>query len=166
MLVLVIVALGLIVLAICLIFLYQGPPFVPSSDAKLQLMIRAVSQNKTTKVLDMGCGNGKLVIALTQLGYTVDGVELNPWLVLRARRNIKKLRLSNQAHIYWGSFWSFDVSSYDTVVLYVIAHIMPRLESKLTKELRPGARIISNYFTFPGLKPINSSGSVHTYEIT
>ena len=163
MLIIICALIGLIVLIFSLLFLVQGAPYVPSADAKTKLMTKAVENNKSVKILDMGCGDGKLVIAVAQLGYRVDGIELNPWLVFRARKSLKQLHLSDKAQIFWGSFWSFDTSGYDTILLYAIAHIMPKLETKLKNELRPGSRIISNYYKFPNLKPVKSTGSIHIY---
>jgi len=161
----IIVAVGVIILIALLLFGLQGPPFVASDDDSAAQMIEMIGKLKPHHILDMGSGNGKLVILLAAKGYKVDGIELNPLLVWRSRRSIKKVGLQDRATIKWGSFWTYDVAEYDIIVLYVIKHIMPRLEKKLQAELKPGASIISNYFVFPNLKPIKSTSRAHAYKI-
>ena len=157
---------ALVLFMIVMVFLVQGPPYVPSDDDSAAQMLKLVKAYKPRRILDMGSGDGKLVVLLARQGYRVDGVELKPWLVYRSRRAIRRAGLGGKATVRWGNFWSFDVSSYDLVTLYAIAHAMPRLERKLRAELRPGAVIVSNFFVFPNLKPVKSTRRARVYKIT
>jgi hypothetical protein len=94
---------------------------------------------------------------MAKRGLSVDGIELNPILVICSRRAVKKAELGDKAHIIWGNLWQRSFSSYDLVTLYAIPHIMPKLEAKLNSELKPGSIALSNYFTFPNKKPANST---------
>jgi SAM-dependent methyltransferase len=163
--VVVIVALLALVLIMMVGFLLQGAPFVRTSDSRTELIIKSVRQIKPRHIVDLGCGDGKLAINLAKAGYKVDGVEIQPWLVWRARRNIKKQGLEKKVNVYWANFWKFDVSGYDLVILFSMQHIMPRLERKLVAELAPKSHIISNTFIFTKLKPGRSSGKIHTYKV-
>ncbi len=154
---------GVFILAV--VFLIQGPPYVKSDDESALQIIRMVKKYKGKRLLDMGSGDGKLVILLAKEGFNIDGIELNPLLVFRSRRAIKKAGVEKNARIFWGNFWSFDVSNYDVVVLYVIKHIMPRLAKKLTTELHPGSYIVSNFFVFPGFKPVERKSRAVVYEV-
>ena len=147
------------------LFLVQGPQYVPTNDDDAAAMVAMVMERPPARVLDMGSGDGKLVLLLARQGCRVDGVELNPLLVLRSRRTIRKAGLSHLATIYWSSFWKFNVAPYDAVTLFVVKHIMPRLEEKLAAELKPGATVISNYFTFPNLKPQEKRGTLYAYRL-
>jgi predicted RNA methylase len=146
-------------------FLRQGAPFVRTSDSRAKIILHAAQQVKPKRIVDLGCGDGKLVIALAQAGYSADGIEIQPWLVYRARRNVKKQGLENKVNIYWGSFWKFDLSKYNLVVLFGVQHIMPRLEHKLLNELTRGSYVVSNTFTFAHLKQVRHEGKVRLYRI-
>jgi ribosomal protein L11 methylase PrmA len=154
-----------VVFVVGMAYLIQGPPYVPSNDENARKIVAMVKGCKPRRVLDMGSGDGKLVIMLAKQGYTVDGVELNPYLVWRSQRAIKKAGLADTASVKWGNFWKFDVSGYDVIALYAIKHIMPRLEKKLMTELRSGSHIVSNSFVFPNLKPSKRAGPVRSYKI-
>lgn len=146
-------------------FAIQGAPYIPSDDASAKQMLKLIKSIKPKQILDMGSGDGKMVIMLAKAGYRVDGVELNPWLVYKSRQAVKAAGLSNKATIKWGNLWRFDVSGYDLVALYAISHIMPKLEKKLTAELAPGSYIVSNYFKFPNLKPLKQTKRAKLYRV-
>ena len=146
-------------------FLIQGPQYVPTNDEDAAAMAAMITRHNPKRILDMGSGDGRLVMLLARQGYRADGVELNPILVLRSRRAIRKAGLSGKATIYWSSFWKFDMKPYDAVTLFVVKHIMPRLEEKLSAELTPGTTVVSNFFTFPTLKPVEKQGTLYAYKI-
>lgn len=161
----VLIIIAVLFFLIGLIYLIQGPPYVASNDEFTQQVVKEIKRIHPGKILDMGSGEGKLVIALAEAGYQIDGVELNPKLVLRSRKLIEKKNLKNKANIFWGNFWNYDTSTYEVVTLYAIKHIMPRLETKLLKELHNGSYIISNYFVFPTLKPVRDDGRTKVYKV-
>lgn len=156
-------AVGFVVLAAMLLFLIQGPPFVPTGDKDVLDMIKAAKIQKHQRLVDLGAGDGKLVIAFAKRGYRIDGVEINPRLVRRANKRIAQNSLEGKATVFQGNFWKFDVSNYDVVLLYAIPHIMGRLEKKLIAQLKPDAIIISNCFVFPNLKVLRKIGNIRVY---
>ncbi len=148
-----------------MIFLIQGPPFVASQDRVAKDMMELARGIKPNRIIDLGSGDGKLVILLAKQGHKVDGLEINPILVWRSKRAIRKAGLSKNAKIKWGNFWKADISKYDLVMLYAIKHVMPKLEVKINAELPKGAHIISNFFAFPNLKAIKSIGKAILYKV-
>jgi 2-polyprenyl-3-methyl-5-hydroxy-6-metoxy-1,4-benzoquinol methylase len=60
-------------------------------------------------ILEIGCGNGRLLYELKQLGYTCEGIEMDPrvsgWV--EARTGV---------HIHSGSFFTLPVASYDVIL--------------------------------------------------
>ncbi len=83
-------AITLPVLAFIIMFHIQGAPYVPSTDEDIDLMVKALPKKKANHIIDIGSGNGKVVIYLASKGYQVDGIEMNPGLVWRSRRAIKR----------------------------------------------------------------------------
>jgi hypothetical protein len=57
-----------------------------------------------------------------------------------------------------------DLSEYDLLLVYCPTHVMDQLEPKLKAELKPGARVISNYFTFPTWQPVRVENEVRVYQ--
>jgi len=146
-----------------LFILLRGAPFVPTAREQVLRMVELSRVLPGEKAADIGSGDGRIAIAFAQAGAKSHGYEIKPWLVWLGRRNIKKAGLENRASIHWKDFWSQNFSSFDIVTVYGINHIMKRLERKLRKELKPGARVVLNSFKFPTWEPIKSQNNLHLY---
>ncbi len=147
-----------------LITVFRGAPFVPSRKRTVKDMISLAKIQPGQKAADLGSGDGRIVIALAKAGAEAHGYELNPFLVLWSRWRIWRVGLEKKAFIHRKNFWHENLSSFNAITLYGISHIMKRLEKKLQEELRPGARIVSNAFSFPNWKPSKKEGSLYLYE--
>lgn len=140
-----------------------GAVFVPSADDKLATMMRLAQPKSMDNILDLGSGDGKVVLALARQGLRATGVEINPLLVSRARAKAAKLGLSTRAKFIKANFWQLDLSQFDLIFVYGITYIMPKLEQKLQAELRPGSRVVSNYFPFPNWPATVEENEVRVY---
>jgi ribosomal protein L11 methylase PrmA len=154
---------AIVTLILVIYFALTGAPYVATDDMTLQEIIRAAQIKKGEKVVDIGSGDGKIVIALAREGAQAHGYEFNPLLVLYSRYRIRKLGLTKHAHIHWRDFWRENFSSYDVIVVYGISYIMKRLERKLRREVKPGTRVVTNYFPFPTWKPKKKYKNVALY---
>lgn len=141
----------------------HDPVFVPTTDEKLATMLELAEITQKDKVLDLGSGDGKIVCAVAEQGYTAEGVEINPLLVLRSYLLARKLGVQDKVTFTRGSFWNVDYSQYDVLLFYGTSYIMERLEKKLQQEMKPGARIVSNRFQFPNWKPQVVQDDVRVY---
>lgn len=139
----------------------HGAVFVRSDQAFIDSVLREVERSKPKKIIDLGSGEGTIVLALAECGYAADGVEINPILAWKSQREVQKRGLS--ATIYRDSFWNMNLEPYDLVVVYGTTYLMPKLEKKLLAELKPGAVVVSNFFEFPNWEAEKSRNKVHRY---
>lgn len=147
-----------------LLAMFIGAPFIPGNRQVVKRMMLLSGSLKGRKVVDLGSGEGRVVIGAAQAGAKeAHGYEINPFLVLVSWWRIYRAGVWGKAFVHWASYWGKDLSSFDTVFVYGISHIMKRLEKKMDKELRSGALIVSNSFTFPGWKFLKSDGQVYLY---
>ena len=144
--------------------LWQGAIFARSKNSAVEAMLDLADASLGQKAVDVGSGDGRVVIAMAQRGLDAHGYEINPFLVLISKRSIKKLGLQSRAHIYWKNFWNEDFSRFDVVTIYGISYIMDKLEAKLKRELNPGAKVVSNYFTFSLWQPKTMQNNIYLYE--
>ena len=149
----------------CLILyaLIFGAPYAPVADNRIRTMIKLLRLKKNDKLVDLGSGDGRIVVAFAKLGVESHGYEINPVLVAFSRYRIRKAGLQEKAFIHFKDFWTTDLSGFNAVTLYGIAHIMGRLEKKLKKELKPGSKIAANYFKFPDTKELKKENNVRYY---
>ncbi len=124
-------------------------PFVPSLDERTETMFKFITVKPGQKTLDLGAGDGRIVIAMAKKGAEAYGIEIRQKYARKAKANIALENLSHTAFIKEGDFWVEDLSVYDIITIYGMQVIMNDLERKLTNELRPGAIVISNGFPIP-----------------
>ena len=144
-------------------FIFWGAIYVPTSWSKIKKIIELADIKQGERAVDLGSGDGRLVIALAKSGAESHGYEINPWLVRLARKNIRKEEFTDKAFIHLKSFWGKDLSGFDVITVYGMKHVMWRLEKKLKKELKPGARIVSNGFEFPSWPAAKTEEGIYLY---
>ncbi|MBI4127449.1 MAG: methyltransferase domain-containing protein [Parcubacteria group bacterium] len=158
------VAFPVMILLLLLIPLIRGAPFIFTHRKTVATMLQLAGVKPGERVADLGAGDGRLVIAFAQAGAEAHGYEIIPILVWLARRNIRKAGLTGRAFVDLRNFFHEDLSSFQIVTVFGMAHLMPKLETKLLNELPPGARILSHAFAFPTWQPIRKEGGVFLYE--
>ncbi|MBU1045697.1 50S ribosomal protein L11 methyltransferase [Patescibacteria group bacterium] len=144
--------------------LFWGAIYVPTKPEIVKKMINLADVKPGEKAIDLGSGDGRLVIALAKTGIEAHGYEINPFLVRLAQKNIRKAGISDRAFIHLKTFWKEDFSKFNIVTVYGMSHIMKKLELKLRKEIKPGAKIISNSFVFPNWRYSKKEEGVYLYE--
>lgn len=145
--------------------LFRGAPFVPMPAPVVGKMTALMKVEVGEKLVELGSGDGRLVISLAKAGAEVHGYEINPFLVLWSKINIFRAGVSGKAFIHWTDFWRKDLSSFNGVALYGISHIMGKLENKLMRELKPGSKVVSYIFTFPDWPMEKSDANIFRYEV-
>lgn len=160
------ISINIVILTTVLIPMFLGAPFVPMHDTVLKRMIELVRIQPGERAADLGSGDGRVVIALAKAGAQAQGYEINPFLVLASRKNIRKAGVSGQASIHWKNFWAEDLSSFRVITLFGMPHMMKRLQGKLDRELKPGARVISHQFIFPSWPVAQQESQLYLYRIS
>lgn len=141
----------------------RGAPYAPLGKIKTKSMLDLLEVKPGEKALDLGSGDGRIVIELAKRGAKAYGYEINPLLVWISRRNIKKAGLTESAFIIRKDYWRADFSDYKFVTIYGSFHIMKRLEKKLKKELPKNSRVVSNYFKFPNWEISKKVDTLYLY---
>lgn len=143
---------------------FFGAAYGRSETKAVSDIIKLANPKKGDKIVELGSGNGGVVIALAKKGAKVEGYEINPLLVFISRKRIKKQKLEQRAKIYLKSFWKVNLSKYNKIVFFQYMTITKKLARKFEKELKPGSKIISNFWKLPGWKAVKQIGKVYFYE--
>jgi len=138
-------------------------PYVPSGWNRVKTMAELAQATEGQKTLDLGSGDGRVVIAMAQVGALAYGYEINPELIEKALENIVKAQVAKNAFILNKDYWNEDLSGFDIITIYGMTSVMKNLEKKLQKELKPGSKVISNFFTFPNWPHTIKKDGIYVY---
>ncbi|HUF46925.1 MAG TPA: class I SAM-dependent methyltransferase, partial [Vicinamibacterales bacterium] len=123
--------------------------FVPTQDVTVQAMLDLANVGPTDVVYDLGCGDGKIVIAAAKRGARAVGVDIDPQRVKDATENVRAAGLEDKVTIIHGDLFdpAIKINDATVVTLYLLQSLNIKLKPRLQSELRPGTRIVSNTFT-------------------
>jgi cyclopropane fatty-acyl-phospholipid synthase-like methyltransferase len=161
---------SIIVILLLLIFIITfgipvitGAQFAATSPSKVRKIAAKVKKFAGKKIVDLGSGDGCIVLSLAEAGLEAHGYEINPFLIWYSRKKIKQKGLEKLAYIHRKNYWQENLSDYDVVIIFGVPRRMKMFEKKLQDELKPGALVISNYFQFPNWKCFESNDGIYLY---
>ncbi|MGC9009089.1 MAG: methyltransferase domain-containing protein [Sulfolobales archaeon] len=131
-------------------------PWVPTREEFIEVALDAAQVGPGDVLYDLGCGDGRIVIAAAKRGAKAVCVEINPDLLNRAIENAKKAGVDHMITFIQDDFMKVDLSNATVVYLYLLTSVNEMLKPKLAKELKKGARVISLDFMITGWKEVKS----------
>ncbi|EKD49218.1 MAG: methyltransferase type 12 [uncultured bacterium] len=160
---------SLIILAMLLPFLYfiyeasiKGVPFLPTPMKAAKKMLKLAKIKKGDIVIDIGCGDGRLVILADKL-YQANaiGFELSPPIYFYAKLlNFFKKNETN-AKILFADSRKVDLSKADAIVMYMLPKPLREFwKDKLEEDLKPTARVVSYAFSIQGWNHAHKEESI------
>lgn len=123
--------------------------WIPTPDATLDKMFAMAQVTPRDYVIDLGSGDGRLVIAAALRGARAHGVEFNPDLVLLSRRNAAAANVADKATFAHGDMFEADISQATVLPLFLVPSNLEKLAHKFVA-LKPGTRIITNTYEIGG----------------
>jgi hypothetical protein len=144
-----------------------GLPYVPTGRRRLKKIIEFAEINSYDKVIDLGSGDGRMIIAAAKKGAYAVGYELNPMLVWWSRIKIHFLGLSKNAKIIREDLLKADLSQYNVFLLYTMPWVMDEIQNRLNSSKYDMIKVVSNTFQFGNLKPLKiaEKEKIYLYEI-
>ncbi|MCS7023605.1 MAG: class I SAM-dependent methyltransferase [Bryobacteraceae bacterium] len=129
-------------------------PYVPTTEEAVQAMLELAGVQKNDVVYDLGCGDGRIVIAAAKkYGARGVGIDINPERIKEARENAKKAGVEHLVRFEENDLFEADIREATVVTLFLLSSINLKLKPKLLAELKPGTRVVSNTFDMGDWKP-------------
>lgn len=168
-------------------------PFVATKKEKIATIIKLANIKNAETVVDLGSGDGRLLIASAQKGARAIGYEINPFLILLTRIKTKVLGYSSSPFpnvilrnkatkdldssppeadqndkkgivvIKHQNLWKANLKEADVIFVYGRQKTMQKFEDFVYKNAKRGTRVIVNTNPFPTEKPIKSKNGVFLY---
>lgn len=121
-------------------------PFVPTQEECVAEMLKMAEVTAQDIVYDLGCGDGRIVVAAAKRGARAVGIDINPVRIKESNENAKKAQVTDKVKFIQQNLFQADISEATVLTLYLLPEVNLRLRPKLLQELRPGTRIVSHDF--------------------
>ena len=122
-------------------------PYVPTPYDVVNRMLELAGVTKDDVVYDLGCGDGRIVItAAARFGARGVGIDYDPERIAEANANAERAGVQDLVTFIEQDAMQVDVSEATVVTLYLLSSSNRKLRPILTRQLRPGSRIVSHAF--------------------
>ena len=133
---------------------YSGQPgkdvvWVPTPDKTVDVALDLAGLTPADYVIDLGSGDGRMVIAAARRGAHGHGVEFNPQMVDYARKRAQEAGVADRAQFVEGDMYTADISKASVMPLFLLSQNLDRLTPNFLK-LKPGTRIVTVTYTITG----------------
>jgi SAM-dependent methyltransferase len=129
-------------------------PYVPTPADVVDRMLTLAKVGPRDVVYDLGCGDGRIVIAAAQnFGARGVGIDIDANLINQAEANAKAAGVDRRVEFLIQDAMTVDVSDATVVTLYLLSASNVKLRPILTRQLRRGARIVSHSFAMGDWEP-------------
>jgi SAM-dependent methyltransferase len=117
----------------------------PSSDSVVTAMLKLAGVKKGDVVYDLGCGDGRIVIAAArQFGARGVGIDIDPQRIAESNENARKAGVASMVTFREEDLFEADFRDATVVTLFLWPSLNLKLRPKLLQELKPGTRIVSH----------------------
>lgn len=134
--------------------LLRGAPYLPTLTKQVGTALDMVDLKPGQTLLELGCGDGKVLIAAASRGWNAIGYELNPVMAFIAWARTRRYR--KQVRVVWGDFWGAQWPPADGIFVFLLDSFMEKLNTKIVQtysEKGKSMKLISFAFQIPGRRP-------------
>ena len=140
-----------VLLALCFgMVLLFGAPYVPTLSRQVEIALQMANLQPGQVLLELGCGDGRMVAAAASRGIRVVAYELNPimyWITWLRTRPYRR-----SVHLIWGNYWTDEWPKADVIYVFLLNRYMAKLEQKIIQR-NYSCSLISFAFQIPGRRP-------------
>lgn len=138
-----------------------GAPYVPTLTPQVGAALELVDLKPGQTLLELGCGDGKVLVAAAQSGLHVVGYELNPFLAFISW--VRTRRFKGRVRVVWGNFWLHHWPPADGIFTFLHPRFMQKLDKKIVQHYGGKIKLVSFAFKIPGREAVKEQKGVFLY---
>ena len=120
--------------------------WVPTPPQVVEFMLEVAKVTAQDFVIDLGSGDGRIVIAAGKRGARGFGVELNENLVQLSNEEAARQGVAERVQFHVRDMFQTDLSPASVLTTYLLPHLNVRVRPQLLKQMKPGARVVAYAF--------------------
>jgi cyclopropane fatty-acyl-phospholipid synthase-like methyltransferase len=122
-------------------------PYITTPPEVVDRMLTLAAVSRSDTVYDLGCGDGRIVIAAARkYGARGVGIDIDPERIREARENARRAGVSKLVEFRQQDLFDAEIRDATVVTIYLLPSLHAALRPKFMDELRPGARIVAHSF--------------------
>jgi SAM-dependent methyltransferase len=126
--------------------------YEPSPMKVVQVMTELAEVTASDLVYDLGCGDGRIVIAAARLGAGAVCVDIDPLRIADAQENARQAGVAERIQFRNQDLFEVDLRDATVVMLFLSQDFNLALRARLQR-LKPGTRIVSHWHNMGDWKP-------------
>ena len=138
-----------------------GAPYLPTLSPQVKAALDLVDLKPGQTLLELGSGDGRILIAAAERGLNAVGYELNP--LLAAYSWLRTRKYKGRVKVVCGNFWRRQLPPAEGVFIFLLNRYMQKLDTKLQADLPRPFSLVSFAFEIPDRKPTKKRSGVFLY---
>lgn len=128
-------------------------PYVPTPRPVVAAMLDLAVLTPSDYLVDLGSGDGRIVVAAAQRGARALGVDIDPVRVSEGYAAAQLADVGQRTSFRRQDIFDTPLREATVVTSYLLPAINLRLRPRLLTELRPGARVVTHAFAMGDWQP-------------
>lgn len=141
---------------------FLGAPYVPTLKKYISISLDLLDLAPGQTMIELGCGDGSVVLAAAKRGYRVVGYEINPYLAAIAW--FRTLRYRKQVTIIWGNLFKKELHPADGIYCFIMPKFMPDIDRKIIDSKLAPIKLVSFSMPIPAKQPVKQKDNVLLYQ--
>lgn len=138
-----------------------GAPYLPTLRPQIQTAFELLDLQPSDTLLEIGSGDGRVLVEAAKRGFNAVGYELNPLLVVVSLWHTRKYR--KNVKVIWGNAWKHEWPPVQAIYIFGLDRIMPKLHTKIVQSGLRDVHVASFTFKIPGKRPLRTKKGVYLY---
>lgn len=143
--------------------LQKDVPFVPTPDYVVDEMLSLAKVGPDDTVIDLGSGDGRIVIAAAKRGARAIGIDIDPERIKEANENAKENNVQDRVKFIRQNLFDADLKPATVLTMYLLPSVNMKLRPKILSDLQPGTRVVSHAFDLGDWQPDKSQEQVYLW---
>ena len=141
--------------------LLVGAPYLPTLTPQVTTALELADLRTGQTLIELGCGDGKVLLAAAKQGLNVIGYELNP--ILAAFCWLRTRRYRSQVRVVCADFWRVEWPPCDAIFTFLLPKYMTKLDTKIIQYNHKPVKLVSFAFPIVSKKPFDQKDGVYLY---